>query len=67
MSAISDKLKGKAKQVQGKITGNRARTAEGKAQEVTGEAEGMATRAKRKVQRGVSRAKQRMRPQRSTR
>lgn len=67
MSAISDKIKGKAKQIQGKVTGNRARTAEGKAQEAAGEVEGMAARARRKVQRGVSRAKQRMRTQRSPR
>jgi uncharacterized protein YjbJ (UPF0337 family) len=38
MGEIIDKLKGKAKQVQGKVTGDRAKQAEGIVEEKKGEA-----------------------------
>lgn len=60
MGEIKDKIQGKAKQVQGKVSGNRARMAEGKAQEVKGEVEGAARRAQRKVKSSVNRAKRNM-------
>ena len=40
MGELIDKAKGKAKQVQGKLTGDRAREAEGKLDELKGDAKG---------------------------
>jgi uncharacterized protein YjbJ (UPF0337 family) len=40
MGELIDKAKGKAKQVHGRVTGDRAREAEGKAEELKGEAKG---------------------------
>jgi len=40
MGEISDKLKGKAKQVEGDITGNRERHAEGRMDEAKGKLKG---------------------------
>ena len=40
MGELIDKAKGKAKQVQGRVTGDRAKEAEGKAEELKGKAKG---------------------------
>lgn len=40
MGELIDKAKGKAKQVQGRVTGDKAREAEGVADELKGEAKG---------------------------
>jgi uncharacterized protein YjbJ (UPF0337 family) len=57
MGSIMDKLKGKAKEVEGRVTGDKVRTAQGKASQAKGEAKGIAERASAKVKAGVSRAK----------
>jgi len=46
MGAISDKLKGKAKKVEGRVTGDKIREAQGKAEETKGGVEGAVDRAK---------------------
>lgn len=46
MGAISDKLKGKAKQAEGRITGDKVRETQGKAEETKGKVEGAVDRAK---------------------
>ncbi len=52
MAGTKDKLAGKAKQVEGKITGDKAREAEGKDQEDVGKAKAAAG----EVTKGVKRA-----------
>ena len=61
MGSILDKIKGKAKEIQGRLTGDKLRTAQGKATQVKGEVKGMAERASAKVKAGVSRAKGKIR------
>ena len=46
MGAMSNKLKGKAKKIEGRITGDRVREAQGKVQESIGDVEGRASRTK---------------------
>ncbi len=46
MGAISDKLKGKAKKVEGRVTGDKVRETQGAAQETKGDIEGAVDRAK---------------------
>jgi len=57
MGALSNKIKGKAKQIQGRLTGNDDLVTEGSVQQATGEVESAASRVARKVKRGVRRAK----------
>ena len=45
MGEIIDRAKGKAKQVEGKLTGDDARTAEGVADEIKGNVKGVAHKA----------------------
>jgi len=49
MGAISDKLKGKAKQVEGRVTGDKIREAQGSAQKAKGDIEGAVDRAKNRA------------------
>jgi uncharacterized protein YjbJ (UPF0337 family) len=49
MGAIKDKIAGAAKQVEGKLTGDRVREAQGGAQKTKGKIEGAASRAASKV------------------
>jgi len=51
MGAISDKLKGKAMQIEGKLTGDNVRMAEGVVREKQGQVEGAVARAGRKLKR----------------
>lgn len=60
MGAIIDKIKGKAKQIEGKLTGDKVRTAQGTAEKAKGDLEGAASRVAGKVRRGVDRAKAKM-------
>jgi uncharacterized protein YjbJ (UPF0337 family) len=60
MGATADKIKGKAMQVEGKLTGDRVRMAQGTAKKAKGDIEGAASRAARKVKRGVRRVKSRV-------
>ncbi len=47
MGEVMDKIKGKAKQVEGKLTGNQARQNEGAMQEIQGNLKGVAEKTKR--------------------
>ena len=72
MGALIDKIKGKAKQLEGKLTGNNVLVAQGTAETAKGNLEGAASRVARKVKRAVrgvtSRAKaERARSDRGTR
>jgi uncharacterized protein YjbJ (UPF0337 family) len=49
MGATIDKLKGKAKQLEGKLTGDKLRVAQGTAEKTKGDVEAVASRVVRKV------------------
>ena len=53
MGELIDKVKGKAKQAEGRVTGNKAREAEGVADELKGKAKGAFEEIKSDVKRGV--------------
>lgn len=57
MGATIDKIKGKAKQIEGKLTGNELLVARGIVEKTKGDIEGTASRVARKVKRTVRRAK----------
>ncbi len=57
MGAISDKIKGKAKQVEGRLTGDRVREMQGTAEETKGEVKGAVNRAVTRVKAGVTRTR----------
>lgn len=57
MSGTMDKLKGKGKQIEGKLTGDKVRVAQGTAQKAKGDVEGAVSRVVRKVKARVRRAK----------
>ena len=57
MGEIIDTLKGKAKQAQGRVTGDRAKEAEGVADELKGKAKGAFEEAKTDVKRAVRKDK----------
>jgi uncharacterized protein YjbJ (UPF0337 family) len=53
MGELMDKVKGKAKQAEGRITGNKTREAEGVLDELKGKAKGAFEEAKTDVKRAV--------------
>jgi uncharacterized protein YjbJ (UPF0337 family) len=53
MGAISDKITGTAKKIEGKLTGDKLRTAQGTAQKAKGDVEGAISRVAGKVKAGV--------------
>ena len=53
MGTMSDKIKGKAMQIEGKLTGDKLRTAQGVVKEKQGQVEGAVTRAGRKLKRAA--------------
>lgn len=57
MGEKMDKLKGRAMQIEGKLTGDRVRIAQGTAKTAKGDIEGTASRIVRKVKGSVKRAK----------
>jgi uncharacterized protein YjbJ (UPF0337 family) len=57
MGATSDKLKGRGKQIEGKLTGDKLRMAQGTAQRTKGEIEGAVASAVRDVKGRFGRAK----------
>lgn len=70
MGAITDKIKGKAKELEGKLTGDKVRTGQGKLEGAKGDiklkgkrvadrARGAASRAKARVNRAASRTRSR--------
>jgi len=60
MGAIIDKIKGKAKQIEGRMTGDKVRTAQGTVEKTKGDIEGKVARVKRGVKGKVRRAKAKM-------
>jgi uncharacterized protein YjbJ (UPF0337 family) len=60
MGAITDKIRGKAKQIEGKLTGNRVLVAQGTAEEAKGNVEAAASRVARKVTSAVRGVKTRV-------
>jgi uncharacterized protein YjbJ (UPF0337 family) len=60
MGAITDKLKGKAKEIEGKLTGDRVRTGQGKVEGAKGDVEAAAQRASDRVRGAAHRAKARV-------
>jgi len=61
MGSIIDKIKGKAKEIEGRLTGDKLRTAQGKATKAKGDVKGVAERASSKVKAGVRKAKAKIR------
>ncbi|HEY0484429.1 MAG TPA: hypothetical protein VGD37_43210 [Kofleriaceae bacterium] len=57
MGALTDKIKGTAKRIEGRLTGDKVRTAQGTAEKTKGTVEGAASRGARSVKAGVRRAK----------
>jgi uncharacterized protein YjbJ (UPF0337 family) len=60
MGSTMDKIKGKAKELEGRLTGDKLRIAQGKATTKKGQVKGVAERGSAKVKAGVSRAKGKM-------
>lgn len=58
MGELIDKIKGKAKEVQGRATGNKTREAEGLAEQAKGKAKGAFEEAKHEVKRAVRESKE---------
>ena len=56
MGATTDKLKGKLKQIEGNLTGDKVRTAQGTVEKAKGDVESAVTRIVRKTKRAVRRA-----------
>ena len=57
MGAIIDKLKGRAKRVEGQVTGDRVREAQGVVEETKGKVEGAFDRAGQKIRARVDQAR----------
>jgi uncharacterized protein YjbJ (UPF0337 family) len=57
MGSKMDKIKGKAEQIEGKLTGDKVRVAQGTALRAKGKIEGAITRVTRSVKSGLQRAK----------
>jgi len=57
MTARTDKIKGRVKQIEGKLTGDKVRVAQGTVQRAKGDVEGAVANLGRGVLRGVRRAK----------
>jgi uncharacterized protein YjbJ (UPF0337 family) len=57
MGSIMDKIKGKAKEIEGRATGDKVRTGQGKLEKQKANVKSAAARATSKVKAGVTRAK----------
>jgi uncharacterized protein YjbJ (UPF0337 family) len=53
MGALTDKIRGKMKQLEGKLTGNDVLVARGTAEKAKGDLEGVASRVARKVKHAI--------------
>ena len=67
MGAKIDKIQGRAKQIEGKLTNDKLRMAQGTVQRKKGDVEGAFARVGRSVKRGVRRAQAELRGARRTR
>ena len=61
MGSMMDKIKGKAKEIEGRLTGDKLRTAQGKATQTKGAVKGVAARVAAKVKAGIKRVKKEVR------
>jgi uncharacterized protein YjbJ (UPF0337 family) len=66
MSATGDRLKGKLKKAEGKLTGDRIRQGQGKLEEMKGDVEAAVDRAATRVKADVQGARSRARNRRRT-
>jgi len=57
MGSISDKIKGKAKQIEGKLTGDKLRQGQGTVQKAKGDVEGTVERTKRRAKARIDEAR----------
>ncbi len=57
MGSIGDKIKGKAKQVEGKLTGDKLREGQGTVQKAKGDVEGAVARTKARAKARVNEAR----------
>jgi uncharacterized protein YjbJ (UPF0337 family) len=67
MGAISDKMKGKGKQIEGRLTGDPVRKAEGAAEEAKGDVERVLERVKDRVSTKMNQARAKRAERRGTR
>ena len=67
MGAISDKLKGKAKQVEGRITGDKVRETQGTVEKKKGDVEGAVDRAKNRARAKIDEMKAKRAARKATR
>jgi uncharacterized protein YjbJ (UPF0337 family) len=67
MGAISDKLKGKAKQVEGRVTGDKIRETQGTAEKKKGDVEGAVDRAKNRARAKIDEMKAKRAARKATR
>jgi uncharacterized protein YjbJ (UPF0337 family) len=61
MGAKTDKIKGRAQQIEGKLTGDKVRVAQGTVERTKGQIEGVVARFASKVKKGVRRAEAELR------
>ena len=57
MGSITDKVKGKANHVEGKLTGDKLREGQGTAEKAKGDVEGAVTRTKRRAKARIDEAR----------
>jgi uncharacterized protein YjbJ (UPF0337 family) len=67
MAAIKDKIVGKAKQVEGRVTGDKAREAQGSARKAKGDVEGAVDRTKFRARAKIDEMKAKRAMKKSTR
>jgi uncharacterized protein YjbJ (UPF0337 family) len=67
MGAITDKLKGKMKKAEGRVTGDRAREAQGNVQEKKGAIEGAVQRVKTRAKAKINQARAKRQVKRASR
>ena len=67
MGAISDKLKGKTKQAEGRVTGDKTRETQGKAEETKGDFESAVERTKNRARAKIDEMKAKRASKRASR
>jgi len=65
MGSMKDKVNGKLKEIEGRLTGDKVRTAQGKVENKKGDIKAAGERAASRVRAGVSRAKRKVRSARA--
>jgi len=67
MGAITDKIKGKAKQIEGRLTGDKIREGQGTVQKAKGDVEGVVARTKARAKARIDEARAKRAVKRSMR